>query len=113
MITESLKYLIYFLLGGLVVTLVTYFGSEKKGLIAGFFAMIPFVTTFTTFTIYSAVGSEAVTDYIWGLIILTPVWILYLICIIYLLPKYGFWVSLAVGVTIYMIVASFIVFKYQ
>lgn len=112
MIFESLKYLIYFILGGLIVTLATYFGSEKKGLLAAFFAMFPFVTAFTIFTIYSAAGNEAVTYYVRGLLLLTPAWILYLIFILYLLPKYNFWVSLAVGVTIYMIIASIIVLKY-
>lgn len=112
MISESLKYLIYFILGGLIVTLATYFGSEKKGLIAAFFAMFPFVTAFTIFTIYSAAGNEAVAYYVKGLLLLTPAWILYLIFVLYLLPKYNFWISLAIGVTIYMIIASIIVLRY-
>jgi uncharacterized membrane protein (GlpM family) len=109
---ESLKYLIYFILGGLVVTLATYFGSEKKGLLAAFFAMFPFVTAFTIYTIYSAAGSEAVIYYIKGLLILTPAWVIYLIIVLYLAPKYDFWISLAIGVIIYMIIASIFVLKY-
>lgn len=112
MMGEIIKYLIYFILGGLIVVIATYFGSEKKGLIAAFFAMFPFVTAFTLFTIYSAAGLDAVTSYVKGLLILTPIWILYLICVMYLLPKYGFWVSLAAGVIIYITIASIIVLKY-
>ncbi len=108
---DALKYLIYFILGGLIVTLATYFGSEKKGLIAAFFAMFPFVTAFTIFTIYSAAGSQAVANYVRGLILLTPAWILYLVIIIYLIPKYNFWISLALGVIVYLIIASIIIFK--
>lgn len=112
MIGDALKYLIYFILGGLLVTLATYFGSEKKGLVAAFFAMFPFVTAFTIYTIYSAAGSQAVTYYVRGLIILTPAWIAYLLIIIYLIPRYNFWISLAAGVAIYMMIASFFVLKY-
>ncbi|MGB9978451.1 DUF3147 domain-containing protein [Methanobacterium sp.] len=111
MIGEIIKYLIYFILGGFIVAIATYFGSEKQGLLAAFFAMFPFVTAFTLFTVYSAAGLDAVSSYIIGLLILTPVWILYLICILYLLPKYGFWISIAAGVIIYFVIALIIVLR--
>jgi len=102
MIGEIVKYMVYFILGGFIVAIATYFGSEKQGLLAAFFAMFPFVTAFTLFTVYSAAGLNAVSSYIIGLLILTPVWILYLICILYLLPKYGFWISVGFGVAIFI-----------
>ncbi|MDI6724247.1 MAG: DUF3147 domain-containing protein [Methanobacterium sp.] len=106
------KYLIYFILGGLIVTLATYFGSEKRGLVAAFFAMFPVVTAFTLFTIYSASGSDAVTSYVKGLLLLTPIWIIYLLIVLYLLPKYNFWIALATGIIVYMLIASILVFRY-
>ena len=112
MISDALKYLIYFILGGLIVSLATYFGSEKKGLIAAFFAMFPFVTAFTIYTIYSAAGSDAVIYYVKGLLLLTPAWIIYLVIVFYFLPKYDFWISLALGVIIYIIIASIFVLRY-
>ncbi len=111
MIGEIAKYLVYFILGGFIVAIATYFGSEKQGLLAAFFAMFPFVTAFTLFTVYSAAGLNAVSSYIMGLLILTPVWILYLICILYLLPKHGFWISIATGVIIYFVIALIIVLR--
>lgn len=111
MIGEIVKYLVYFILGGFIVAIATYFGSEKQGLLAAFFAMFPFVTAFTLFTVYSAAGLNAVSSYIIGLLILTPVWILYLICILYLLPKYGFWISIGFGVAIYLVIALIIVLR--
>lgn len=111
MIDGATKYLIYFFLGGSIVAIATYFGSEKKGLLAAFFAMFPFITAFTLFTIYSASGSDAAVSYLKGLLLLTPVWILYLVLILYLIPKYNFWIALAVGIIIYMILASILVFK--
>ena len=111
MIEEIIRYSVYFILGGFIVTIATYFGSEKQGLLAAFFAMFPFVTAFTLFTVYSAAGLDAVSSYILGLLILTPVWILYLICVLYLLPKYGFLISITVGVIIYLIIALIIVLR--
>lgn len=110
---EAIKYLLYFVLGGTIVAVTTYFGSEKKGLIAAFFALFPFITAITLFTVYSAAGLDAVTSYVKGLILLTPIWILYLICVLYLLPRYGFWVALTSGIIIYVIFAVILVLKYQ
>ena len=73
--------------------------------------MFPFATAFTLFTVYSTAGLNAVSYYMMGLRILTPVWILYLICILYLLPKYGFWVSIGLGVVIYLVIALIIVLR--
>ena len=112
MIGEIIKYVVYFILGGFIVVIATYFGSEKQGLLAAFFAMFPFVTAFTLFTVYSTAGLDAVSSYIIGLLILTPVWILYLICIFYMLPKYGFGISIGFGVVIYILIALIIVLRF-
>jgi uncharacterized membrane protein (GlpM family) len=108
---ELTKFVGYFIFGGLILSIVTYFGSREKGLIAAFFAMFPVVTALTLFTIYSEAGSEAVITYVKGLLLLTPVWLLYLLCMIYLLPKYGFWIALISGVFLYLVLALILVFK--
>ena len=113
MTLEAIKYVLYFVLGGTIVAVTTYFGSEKKGLLAAFFALFPFITAITLFTVYSAAVLDAVTSYVKGLIVLTPIWILYLACVMYLLPRYGFWVALASGIIIYIIFAVILVLKYQ
>ncbi len=112
MTLEVIKYLLYFVLGGSIVAVTTYFGSEKKGLLAAFFAIFPFITGITLFTVYSAAGLDAVTSYVKGLILLTPVWILYLVCVLYLLPRYGFWTALTAGIIIYIIFAVILILKY-
>ncbi len=113
MTVEAIKYLLYFILGGAIVVVTTYFGSEKKGLLAAFFALFPFITAITLFTVYSSAGLDAVTSYVKGLILLTPIWILYLVCILYILPRYGFWVALASGIAVYIIFAFILVLRYQ
>jgi len=108
---QTVRFLIYFILGGTVLTVVTYFGSKKEGLIAAFFAMFPVVTALTLFTIYSEAGTEMVLSYVRGLLILTPVWVLYLFLVMFLLPKHGFWVALISGIFIYVLVSFFIVYR--
>ncbi len=112
MIENSLKYIIYFILGGLIVVFTTYFGSEKKGLIAAIIALFPFILAFTQFTIYSTAGLDALTSYVRELLLFIPVLILYLVCILYLLPRYGFWFSLTFGTIIYIIFAVILVSRF-
>ncbi|MBM4242115.1 MAG: DUF3147 domain-containing protein [Euryarchaeota archaeon] len=102
---ETIKFLAYFILGGLILSVVTYFGGKKEGLVAAFFAMFPVVTTLSLFTIYSEAGANATVSYIQGLLLLTPVWILYLLCVFFLIPKYGFWIALVSGIAVYIVAA--------
>jgi hypothetical protein len=60
-----MKYLLYFLVGGTIVTIVTYFASHAKGLIAAFFANLPIITFITFLTIYLESGQNAVISYGW------------------------------------------------
>ena len=108
--TDGLKFILYFIIGGSILTLVTYYGSKERGLLAAFVAMFPMVTAMSIITIYSEVGSLPVLEYVRGLIILTPVWILFLICIWYLLPKQGLIIALGAGVAIYIILAFYIIY---
>jgi hypothetical protein len=60
-------------------------------------------------TINSEAGSLAVLDYVKGLLILTPLWILFLFCILYLIPKQGLFVSLVIGLVIYTIISILLI----
>lgn len=106
------KLLFYFILGGSVVSLTTYFGSEDKGILAAFIAMFPSVTVLTLSTIYLEAGVRPVLSYIRGLLLLTPAWILYLICLVYIAPRHGFWPALASGVALYLVLAWLIAFGF-
>lgn len=106
---EGLKFLLYFIIGGSILTLVTYFGSKDKGILAAFIALFPMVSLMSILTIYSEAGSLPVLDYVKGLIILTPFWIIFLFCILYLLPKQGLFVALVVGLAIYIILSVILI----
>jgi uncharacterized membrane protein (GlpM family) len=107
---EGLKLLIYFLVGGSILTMVTYFGSKDKGILAAFIAMFPAVTTMSIITIYSESGSVLVLDYVRGLLLLSPVWIVFLLCVYFFLPKQGLVMALAVGTLVYILVAILLIY---
>lgn len=109
---EGLKLLIYFLVGGLILTLVTYFGSKDKGILAAFIAMFPAVTTMSIITIYSESGGVVVLEYVKGLLLLSPIWIIFLLCVYFFLPKQGLLVALGAGTLVYMLVAIFLLYLY-
>ncbi len=93
---------LYFVIGGLVVALTTYFGSQAKGLIAAFVAFLPSVTILTIATIYLHGGQQATTSYLRSLIILTPSWLLYVLAALFLFPRLGLVPALVIGVVVYI-----------
>lgn len=111
MINDGLKFILYFIIGGSILTLVTYFGSKDKGLLAAFIALFPMVTIMSMITIYSEAGSLPVLDYVKGLLILTPVWILFLFSVAYLLPRQGLLVAIGIGVIIYTVIAVYLIYN--
>ncbi len=109
LISDGLKFLLYFIIGGFILTLVTYFGSKDKGILAAFIALFPLVSLMSILTIYSEAGSLPVLDYVKGLLILTPVWIIFLFCIVYLLPKQGLFVAIVIGLAIFIIISVLLI----
>jgi uncharacterized membrane protein (GlpM family) len=93
---------LYFVIGGLVVSLVTYFGSQGKSQLAVFIAFLPGTTLITLCTIYLASGTGAAISYAKSMLILLPAWILYVVGVILLLPRLGLALALIVSVAAYL-----------
>jgi uncharacterized membrane protein (GlpM family) len=104
----EIKYLLYFLIGGLVVSIVTYFASQAKGLLAAFLANLPVITMITFLTIYFESGQKAVVSYAEGLIIMLFPWLAYIFSVIFLTKRFGFIPSLIIGISLYLSCAYFI-----
>ena len=104
-----IKYIIYFLIGGTVISGVTYFASHAKSLLAAFIANMPVITLITFLTIYHEVGEQAVVPYAKGLLIMIFPWFTYIFAIILLTPQLGFLPSLLTGLALYMTVAFIII----
>lgn len=96
---------LYFVLGGAIVTLVTYFGSQGKGLLAAFIGFFPSITIVTLFTIYYNSGVSATVSYFKGMLFLLPAWLLYAVAMIFILPRWGLVPSVLIGVFIYVAAA--------
>jgi uncharacterized membrane protein (GlpM family) len=79
----------YFVIGGVVVSAITYLGSHSKSMLAAFIALLPCVSVITLCTIYFSSGTGAVVSYAKNMLILLPPWILYVVGVIYLLPRIG------------------------
>jgi hypothetical protein len=104
--TVDLRLLIaYFFIGGVVVAAATYFGSRGNSLLAVFIAFFPGVTVITMATIYSAGGAGATISYAKSMLILLPAWVLYVLGVIFLLPRLGLAPTLVISVVIYMAAA--------
>jgi uncharacterized membrane protein (GlpM family) len=104
-----MKYILYFLIGGIVISSVTYFASHARGLIAAFIANLPLITMITFLTIYFESGSEPVVSYANSLIIMLFPWLLYIFSIILFTRRIGFLPSLALGFTSYLLCAYLII----
>ncbi|MBF0506515.1 MAG: DUF3147 domain-containing protein [Nitrospirae bacterium] len=108
----ALKYILYFLIGGTVISAVTYFASHAKSLLAAFIANMPVITLITFLTIYHETGQKAVVPYAKGLIIMLFPWLAYIFAIILFTPRLGFLPSLITGLALYMTIASVILIKF-
>lgn len=97
-----MKYVLYFIVGGLVVSLTTYYGSKGEGFIAALVSMFPSLTILTFILIYRSGGQASVFDYAKNLAYGVPPWILYVIAVGLLCEHIGIWLSLTVGVSLYL-----------
>jgi uncharacterized membrane protein (GlpM family) len=96
---------LYFVLGGTIVTLITYFGSQGKGVLAAFIGFFPSITLVTLFTIYAKSGVGATVSYFKGMLLLIPAWVLYALAMIFILPRWGIVPSVITGIVLYVGVA--------
>ena len=104
--SEIMKLLSYFIIGGTVVTLTSYFGAKGSGLFAAFITSFPCISLLGFYFIHKNGGNEAIMKYIQGFLIVTPAWILYILITYFLYQRIGLVYSLVISVTCY-VVATF------
>ena len=107
-----LKYLFYFLIGGTVVSVVTYYASHSRTLVAAFIANLPVMTLITFLMIYREAGEAAVVPYAKGLLIMLVPWLLYIFTVVFMTPLMGVVVSLLAGLTSYVAIAYLILKRF-
>jgi uncharacterized membrane protein (GlpM family) len=99
---------LYFVLGGTIVTLISYFGTQGRGILAAFVAFFPSISIVTMFIIYFKSGVGATVSYFKGMLFLIPAWVLYALAMMFVLPRWGIVPSVIVGIGLYIGVALLI-----
>jgi hypothetical protein len=96
---------LYFIIGGLTVVVTIYFGNRGQGLLAAFVGLFPGITIISICAIYFQSGIASVISYARGMLILLPPWIIYVLGVIFLLPRLGLVLTLVLSVALYAILA--------
>jgi hypothetical protein len=96
------KYTVYFLLGGAIVSLSTYLGSQGRSFMAAFASTFPAITGATFVLLYLNGGSDLLAGYAKNLLWFVPPWIVYVMAMIIGVPRLGFWPAMAISLMLYM-----------
>lgn len=100
--SEVARYTLYFILGGMLVSLSTYLGSQGRSFLAAFASTFPAITGTTFVLIYLNGGADSLIAYAKTLLWFVPPWILYVVTMIVAIPRLGFWPATALSLTLYM-----------
>jgi len=101
----ELKYVLYFLIGGAIVSVVTYYASHARTLLAAFLANLPVMTVMTFLMIYLEAGEKAIVPYAKGLIIMLLPWLAYIFAVVFLTGRLGVIPALLIGLSLYLVLA--------
>ena len=105
---EMVKFGLYFVLGGLMVSLSSYLGSMGRGFLAAFVSTFPAITGVTIILIYLNGGTDVASTYAKHLLWLVPAWLAYVGILLVAIPRVGFWLSLMLALMIYMLLVAVI-----
>ncbi len=100
--TDGFKYGIYFLLGGTIVSLSTYLGSQGRSFLAAFASTFPAITGATFILVYLNGGNDAIVNYAKHLLWFVPPWMVYVTAMILGVPRIGFWPATGLALALYM-----------
>ena len=103
-----MKSALYFVLGGLMVSVSTYLGTMGRGFLAAFVSTFPAITGVTIVLIYLNAGNEHAYTYAKHLLWLVPAWIAYVGFLILTLNRLGFWAAMAGALALYMAIVALI-----
>ena len=104
--SELVKSVMYFVLGGVMVSLSTYLGTQGRGFLAAFVSTFPAITGVTIVLIYLNSGNEHAYVYAKHLLWLLPAWVVYVCFLILTIHRVGFWPAMAGALTLYMAIVA-------
>lgn len=101
-----LNYVLAFIIGGLVTLAITYLELQGYPTLSRLAALFPIFTWLSYLFIGVESGSEAVSKHAWFVLWGTLVsWVPYMVVIAWLAPKLGATKSIAIGLTVFLILA--------
>lgn len=93
---------VYFVLGGAIVTATTYYGSRGESFVAAFIAFLPSISLITMIGIFLSGGTGQAIAYSKNMLFLLPSWTLYILVVIFLLPRLGLPITLLLSIGAYV-----------
>lgn len=103
---ELTKYVVYFFLGGALVSISTYLGSHGKGFFAALASTLPVISGMTFILIFLNAGTGPTVSFAKNLIWLSPPWLAYVFTMMFGVPRFGFAVSFGMAMTVYLVLVS-------
>ena len=96
------KHVLYFLLGGSIVSFSTYLGAQGKSFLAAMASTFPAITGVTFILLYASGGGATTVDYAKNLLWFVPPWTVYVVAMILGIPRLGFWPAMVGSLVLYM-----------
>ena len=100
-----MKYALYFVIGGTVVSLTTYLGSLGRSWLAAFITTFPALTGLTLILMYLNVGVEPTVPYARNLLYFVVPWLAYVGFYLLTIDRLGFWLTLTGAIALFVTVS--------
>lgn len=100
--SEWVRYGMYFILGGTLVSVSTYLGSHGRGFMAALASTLPVISGVTFILIFVNAGSAPTVSFAKHMIWLSPPWFIYVGTMIAFVPKLGFWPAYGLAILLYL-----------
>ena len=101
-----MKYALYFIIGGTVVSLTTYFGSLGRSWLAAFVTTFPALTGLTFILMYLNAGVEPTIPYAKHLFYFVIPWLAYVGFYVWTIERLGFWLALTGAIALFIGVSA-------
>jgi len=101
-----MKYALYFVIGGTVVSLTTYLGSLGRSWLAAFVTTFPALTGITFILMYLNAGSEPTVPYARNLLYFVVPWLAYVGFYLLTIDRLGFWLTLTGAIALFVTVSA-------
>jgi len=101
-----MKYALYFIIGGTVVSVSTWAGSLGRSWLAAFVTTFPALTGLTFILMYLNAGVEPTVPYARHLLYFIVPWVVYVGFYIVAIDRLGFWLTLASAIALFIAVSA-------